>query len=215
MTDLCIINGSPKKERSNSHYLADELVKLLDKKVNSKEYYIGNIMKDHSILDSIVSCKSIIFVSPLYADCLPSTMLDFMSAFEDFVKTKSNIKPHMYCIINCGFFEGIQNKIAINIMENYCKRLGFNWRFGIGVGGGEFIGGSKNLPLDSKMKRPVYDAFLTLKNDIEENSDKKAENIFVSPNMPEFIYKFAGNMGWKTQAKKNGLKPKELYKKIY
>lgn len=215
MINLCIINGSPKKKKSNSAYLANELIKMLNSTVDSKEYYISDIEKDNSMLEEIIKCNKIIFVSPLYADCFPSTMLDFMSSFDDFIKTKNNINPDMYCIVNCGFFEGTQNKTAVKIMENYSKRLHFNWRFGIGVGGGEFVGNANNGPLNSKLKKPVYNAFLTLKKDIEESSNEKADNIFVNPKMPEFLYKFFGNSGWKVQAKQNGLDPKELYKKIY
>ena len=74
-------------------------------------------------MNEIISYDKIIFVSPLYADCFPSTMLEFMATFEDFIKDKNNIKIDMYCLVNCGFLEGTQNKIAINILKNYCKTI--------------------------------------------------------------------------------------------
>jgi hypothetical protein len=43
---------------------------------------------------------------------------------------------------------------------------------------------------------------------------ESAENIFAEPNFPRFLYTFAGNMGWKSQARRNGLKIKQLYDKI-
>ena len=113
------------------------------------------------------------------------------------------------------FPEGDQNRTAINIMKNYCTRLNLNWRFGVGIGGGEFIAGSKNMPLNSYMKKPAYKALLSLKDDIENNSNAPTDNIIVNPNMPKFIYKLAGNIGWKSMAKKNNLKTKDLYKQIY
>jgi multimeric flavodoxin WrbA len=215
MSNLCFINGSPRKEKSGSSYLISELIKLLDINVETKEYYISNLMKDKSLLEEVISYDKILFASPLYADCFPGTMLDFMSEFENFIKEKNTKKIDMYCIVNCGFLEGTQNKTAIKIMKNYCNRLNFNWRFGVGVGGGEFMAGSKDMPLNSRMKKPVYNAFLTLKEDIENNSNVPLDNILVNPRMPKFIYKLAGNMGWKSMAKKNNLKPKVLYKQIY
>lgn len=215
MSNLCFINGSPRKEKSGSSYLIGELVKLLDKNVKTKEYYISNLMKDKSLLEEVISYDKILFASPLYADCFPGTMLDFMAEFENFIKEKNTKKIDMYCIVNCGFLEGTQNKTAIKIMKNYCNRLNFNWRFGIGVGGGEFMAGSKDMPLDSRMKKPVYNAFLTLKEDIENNSNASINDILVNPKIPKFIYKLAGNIGWKSMAKKNNLKPKDLYKQIY
>lgn len=215
MINICFINGSPRKKRSGSSYLISELTKLLSDDVNTKEYFIGNLMKNNTLLDEIITYDKIIFVSPLYADCFPSTMLEFMAYFEDFIKAKDNIKLDMYCMINCGFIEGTQNKTAINIMKNYCNRLSFNWRFGVGIGGGEFMTGSKDMPLNSRMKKPVYNAFLTLKEDIENNSNPLVNSILVNAKIPKFIFKFAGNAGWKSMAKKNNLKPKDLYMQIY
>ena len=215
MINLCVINGSPRKQNSGSSYLISELAKLLDKNVKTKEYYISNLMKDKTLLEEVISYDKIIFTSPLYADCFPSTMLEFMAAFEDFIKEKDNIKMDMYCLVNCGFLEGTQNKIALNIMNNYCMHLNFNWRFGVGIGGGEFMTGSKDMPLNSRMKKPVYNAFLALKEDIENNSSEVIDNILTNAKMPKIIFKFAANIGWKSMAKKNNLKAKDLYKQIY
>lgn len=215
MINVCFINGSPRKEKSGSSYLISELTKLLDNNVKTKEYYISNLMKDKTLLEEIISYDKIIFASPLYADCFPSTMLEFMATFEDFIKEKNYIKMDMYCLVNCGFLEGTQNKLAINIMKNYCIRLNFNWRFGVGIGGGEFMTGSKNMPLNSRMKKTVYNAFLGLKDDIENNSSDNIDNILTNAKMPKFIFKVAGNFGWKSMAKKNNLKAKDLYKQIY
>ncbi|MFD3156790.1 flavodoxin [Haloimpatiens sp. FM7330] len=215
MINLCIINGSPRKERSNSSYLVRELTKLLDTDIEIKEYFVGNLLKNKNLLNEILSFDKIIFTSPLYADCFPSIMLEFMATFEDFIKEKNNTRIGMYGLVNCGFLEGTQNRTALNILKNYSKRINFNWRFGIGIGGGEFMGGSKNMPINSRMKRPIYTAFLSLKKDIENESTTPMNNILVSPKMPKFLFKTAANMGWKSMAKKNNLKPKDLYKRIY
>ncbi|KOR26694.1 flavodoxin [Clostridium sporogenes] len=217
MNNLCIINGSPKKEKSNSNYLIKELTSLLDNNIKTKEYYIDELMKDSNLLQDVISFNKIIFVSPLYADCLPSTMLNFMIYFEEFLKDKKDLNIDVYCLINCGFLEGTQNNLAIDILKNYCKKVGLNWRFGVGIGGGEFMVSSKNMPLNCKMKMPVYNAFLDLKKDIENNDSNtnNSEVILVNAKMPKFIFKLAGNISWKVTAKKNNLKSKDLYRRIY
>lgn len=215
MTNLCFINGSPRKERSGSSYLISELVKLLDNNIKTNEYFISDLMKNKSLLEEVISYDKILFASPLYADCFPSTMLEFMAELETFTKEKDIKKIDIYCIVNCGFLEGTQNIIALDIVKNYCIKLNFNWRFGIGIGGGEFMAGSKNMPLNSRMKKTVYNAFLDLKEDIENNSNAQIDNILVNASIPKFIFKLAGNFGWKSMGKKNNLKPKDLYKQIY
>ncbi len=106
MNSLCIINGSPRKEKGTSNYLINELISLLNNNIKTKEYYISELMKDKDSLQDVISFNKIIFVSPLYADCLPSTMLNFMIYFEEFLKNKKNLNMDMYCLINCGFLEG-------------------------------------------------------------------------------------------------------------
>jgi len=215
MINVCFINGSPRKQNSGSSYFINELTKLFNNNVKTKEYFISNLMNDKTLLEEIISYDKIVFVCPLYVDCLHSSMLDFMYTFEDFVKENNNVKLDAYGLVNCGFIEGTQNELILNIIENYFKRLNFNWRFGIGIGGGEFMVGSKDMPLNSFMKKPIYNGFLTLKEDIENNSTNKSDNILVNAKMPKFLFKFIGNSHWKVEAKKNNLKASDLYKQIY
>lgn len=81
-----------KKRKSNSSYLIKELSNLLNSTTQTKEYFINNIMKDDSLIEEIILCNKIVFVSPLYADCFPSAMLDFMSRFEDILNKKIHLK---------------------------------------------------------------------------------------------------------------------------
>ncbi|MBU3110239.1 flavodoxin [Clostridium lacusfryxellense] len=215
MINLCIINGSPRQGKSTSSYLISELIRLFNDDIKTKEYYITNLIKDKNLLNEILLSDKIIFVSPLYADCLPSTMLEFMSIFEKFIKEKNNIKIDMYCIVNCGFLEGNQNKIAINIYKNYSIRLNLNWRFGIGIGGGEFMKASRAMPLKSPIKKPVYNAFMALKEDIENNSNDNINNITTNAKIPKFVFKSAATAMWKSMAKKNNIKVADTYKRIY
>ena len=214
MINVCFINGSPKRQNSNSSYFINELCKLFNDNVKTKEYFISNLMRDRALLEEIIQYDKIVFVSSLYVECLHSSMLDFMYAFEDFIKAKDNIKLDVYGIVNCGFIEGTHNKTTLDIMENYCKRLNLNWHFGIGIGGGEFMTLSKSLPLNSFIKRPVYNSLLALKKSIENNSDIESDNILVNAKIPKIIFKFTGDNHWKFLAKKNKLTVKDIYKQL-
>lgn len=215
MINVCFINGSPRKQNSSSSYFIGELTELFNTNIKTKEYFISNLMKDKALLEEIISYDKIVFVCSLYVDCLHSSMLDFMYMFEDFIKEKGNVNLDVYGIVNCGFIEGSQNKVALNIIENYCRRLNLNWRFGVGIGGGEFMTNSKDMPLNSFMKRPVYNGFLALKEDIENNYTNRLDNILVNAKIPKLLFKFVGDSFWKTEAKKNGIKVKDIYKPIY
>jgi hypothetical protein len=43
---------------------------------------------------------------------------------------------------------------------------------------------------------------------------KEEDSIFISPNFPKFAYKISAQIGWKKQAKANGLMVKDLFRKL-
>jgi len=45
-------------------------------------------------------------------------------------------------------------------------------------------------------------------------SGTKADNLFVSPNFPRWAYKLGAEMGWRQRIKANGLKRKDLFRKM-
>lgn len=45
----------------------------------------------------------------------------------------------VYCLVNCGFYEGHQNKLAIEMMGNWCEKAGIKWGEEVGIGAGGMI----------------------------------------------------------------------------
>lgn len=212
MSKLCFINGSPRRETSCSTYLSKELLSLFNSPMESKEFFVGDLLKNKNILGDIVTFDKIIFITPLYIDSLPSPLLEFLTVFEEFLHTKESLNIPIYAIINCGFIEGHQNKIALKILENFCEKVNLSWKFGIGVGGGEFMRDSKSMPLQFFIKKPVYNALVSLKEHIENNSTANCENIYANGKIPRRLFISMGNNFWKQGAKKNNLKSVDLYK---
>lgn len=219
MNKIYIVNGSPKvNNTSNSQYFIDELSNLLDK--NSFEIKQANSIKysKEEVYPELIKSNTVVFVAPLYIDSLHASLLDFLEGLEEYINENNISKtslPRVYAIFNCGFFEGHQNRIALNIIKNFCTRVGLTWRFGIGIGAGEFMGGNKNMPLNSKIKIDTYKAFIEIKKDLEDNSQNLRSNIFTSPKMPRFLFKLVGGIGWIMQSKANKVGIKNIYAKIY
>ena len=59
----------------------------------------------------------------------------------------------VYAVVNCGFYEGRQNSLAIAMMENWCHRAGLRWGQGLGIGAGGMLAGIRNVPLGSGPKK--------------------------------------------------------------
>lgn len=130
------INGSPKKKLSVSSYLLG-LVRLLVRGEVVKDQ-VRNAGDYERILNSIVDADNVIFGLPLYVDGVPSHMLSFMKEMERFCIEK-NIQLSVYVVSNGGFIEGCQNRPLMQVFENFCKRCNFQWRGGVGIGGGVML----------------------------------------------------------------------------
>jgi len=114
----------------------------------------------------------------------------------------------VYAIVNNGFYEGRQNVTALDMMRNFCDRAGLAWGQGVGVGAGGMAGAA---PVGHGPMKNLGSALDLLAENILGNNS--AEDYIFEPNFPRFLYKASAHVGWKMQARKNGLKADMLYGK--
>ena len=205
---ISIINGSPKAIKSNSEILGNYLSSLL-KENEIKEYYSIYARLDDKIKNEIHNSDILIFLFPLHVDGIPSNLLKLLVKFEEEKVIKSETK--IYCIVNNGFYEGKQNRLAILQMKNWCEKVKANWGQGIGVGAGELLPYLKKYKLGQgplKNLGNVLDEFssniLTLKSD---------EDIYINPNWLRSLYFLQGSISWILKGRKNNLRVRELFRK--
>ena len=205
---ISIINGSPKAIKSNSEILGNYLSSLL-KENEIKEYYSIYAILDDKIKNEIHNSDILIFLFPLHVDGIPSNLLKLLVKFEEEKVVKSETK--IYCIVNNGFYEGKQNRLAILQIKNWCEKVNARWGKGIGVGAGELLPHLKKYPLGQgplKNLGKVLDKFsaniLTLKSD---------EDIYINPNWLKSLYFFQATISWILKGRKNNLRVRELFRK--
>lgn len=219
MINLCIINASPRgRNNSRSDFIINNIIKLLSNEVKVTKYYSGDIINKPNLFEEIIKNDVLLFASPLYADSIPSSALRFLYSFDDFLaKKEKKINLKVYGLINCGFLEGTQNKIALQILENFCVQTKLNWCFGVGIGAGEALPELGQINSPKGLNSKIYKALSSLVSSIQSNNNvSHNSNIFVNPLIPKYMYILAAHHGWKLQAKnKFKLKSKDLYKKIY
>ena len=205
---ISIINGSPKAIKSNSEILGNYLSSLLEEN-EIKKYYSISFRLNNENKNEIYNSDVLIFLFPLYVDGIPSNLLKL---FVEFEKEKVvNPATRVYCIVNNGFYEGKQNRLAILQMKNWCEKVKANWGQGIGVGAGELLPYLKKYKLGQgplKNLGNVLDEFssniLTLKSD---------EDIYINPNWLKSLYFFQGTISWILKGRKNNLRVRELFRK--
>ena len=205
---ISVINGSPKAIKSNSEILGNYLSSLLKENEIKKYYSISFRLNDEN-KNEIYNSDVLIFLFPLYVDGIPSNLLKL---FVEFEKEKVvNPATRVYCIVNNGFYEGKQNRLAILQIKNWCEKVNARWGQGIGVGAGELLPYLKKYPLGQgplKNLGKVLDEFsaniITLKSD---------EDIYINPNWLKSLYFFQATISWILKGKKNNLRVRELFRK--
>jgi len=205
---ISIINGSPKAIKSNSEILGNYLSSLLKENEIKKYYSIYFRLNDEN-KNEIHNSDILIFLFPLHVDGIPSNLLKLLVKFEEEKIIKSETK--IYCIVNNGFYEGKQNRLAILQIKNWCEKVNARWGQGIGVGAGELLPHLKKYPLGRgplKNLGKVLDKFsaniITLKSD---------EDTYLNPNWLKSLYFFQATISWILKGRKNNLRVRELFRK--
>lgn len=204
---IAMINGSPKvNETSSSGELLRELKKCISGEVAYSDYTLRKSVLAEHITKELDECSVLVFAFPLYVDGIPSQLLSCLVQLEQVGFANKDII--VYGIVNSGFYEGKQNAIALEILQNWCNKTGLKWGAGVGVGGGGGLAQMTSVPLGKGMKSSLGKAFNTLGESIMSMST--IENIYISIHLPRWFYKIMAEIGWKTQLKKTGDKTKKL-----
>lgn len=200
---VLFVNGSPKLSKNTSGIVINAISELIGSKSEFAECK-ATTSTSQDFVSLLDGCNAVVFSFPLYVDGIPSHLL---SLLDDISNIPSNIK--LYTAVNNGYYDAHQNQLAIQMMKSFCKRSGFIWGQGVGIGAGGMInsapigkGPLKNL---GKTLSIFSDNICSLRSD---------EDLFVEPNFPRFLYLKAAHIGWRSLAKKNGLKSNDLFKRL-
>lgn len=201
---ISIINGSPKLGESTSALLIAYLTGFL-----SGNYTVYKPNNSEPQISEIVGSDAVVFVFPLYVDGIPSHMLRFLGELEKRGFSESTV---IYCVINNGFFEGGQNRIAIEQMRCWCYAASAKWGCAVGCGAGEMLPFIKNIPLEHGPNKNLGNALRKLSEQIV--GLKSSDDILISPNWPRPLWRLQSSLFvWLPRAKRNGLKRWDLFKK--
>lgn len=206
--EISIINGSPEPGHSTSGYIIDLIVPRISEGNILEIYNIsrGNLQEGQFV--KIQNCDVLVLAFPLYVDSIPSHMLRFMAELEERGFASKNTM--VYCIINNGFFEGKQNRIATMQVKNWCKRTGLVWGQAIGAGAGEMIPMLKDIPMGHGPNKSIFNVLECFSANIM--GKKAGEDIYFSPDWPRWLWKIQASFCvWYPRARANKLTKRDLY----
>lgn len=203
---IALINGSPKVKESASGILLDVVKHYLQDDCEIIDLHFKTPNVNQETLDKLVDVDAMVVAFPLYVDGIPAHLLSCLMQIKREALHKENV--YIYGIANCGFYEGIQNSVAIDILRNWCNKSGFIWGGGIGAGGGGAIYMLSKSPVEKGPKAPIDKAIKTM---VEGMAAKKTnDDIYVQIGLPSFVYKLAAQKRWRKLLKANGLKAKDI-----
>lgn len=220
---VVFINGSPKMSSTSA---SDFLAGFGEGQMNSDTFQISRVNVRESItlkqcekdFEAMLNADGLIFAFPLYIFCLPAILMRFLQDYYIyFNKNKDRSKKtKVYAIVNCGFPEADICGEAVRVMECFSKRIEADFGFGILMGGGGMISeGIKDAPFMKKTFNTLKDGFSVMSQDIKGDQTEPMNTLSIPLSFPRKIYFFMADKGWVSDASKNGLKKRELYRKPY
>lgn len=203
---ILLIGASPRPKDSTSMYL----LQALKQKLGENDVTLLRLAPPYdqaaeNISHLLPECQAVVVAFPLYADGLPASLLGVLRLVENGLK-RGESSCRVYALVNNGFYEAGQNAIAIDMVWQWCDKCGLKRGCALGVGAGEMVqtappgrGPSSNLG------RALDRLAINILNGAEEGSD-----YYVEPNFPRCLYKLAAHVGFRIEARKNGLKARTL-----
>ena len=218
---IAAINGSPRGESASSREVISLLERLGGADLQWKCVSRLDRLPEEQIEEQVAELGGapvLLIAAPLYIDGLPATTVRALQRYRDALlplrEREHPARParqRVFAVINCGFYEGSQNRHALEMIEHFCREAGLDWCGGVGIGTGEMIRGLRDVPLQAGIRRPVVTALQALVEAIVDSDGRLEENLYTQHRLPWRVYRMLGQMGWRRQARQNGLRRRELH----
>lgn len=205
--NIIFLDGSPKGKGSTSVYLLNGLSARLGGAHNIT-WLDARKQNTEALALAMQNADALVIAFPLYVDGIPSHLLRFMEAAQaDLFALGRPAK--VYCMVNSGFYDARQNHIALAMARLWAEKCGLVWAGGLGIGGG---GMAQMSPLEQGPGASIGRAIGTLATAIL--LQEQANDAYIEPNFPRFLYKAAAHIGWRRMAQKNGITAREMKRRI-
>lgn len=133
---VIIINGSPRvKKNSNTNKIVQAFAEGLEKAgFTHKLYSLSNHAEWDEAREAFMTNDNIIIAVPLFVECLPSLLLEFLST----LPTERKQPAKLSFILHGGFDEGHQLRLGEKFLQSLPAQLGCT-SGGVLVKGGSFL----------------------------------------------------------------------------
>lgn len=205
-----LLIGSMRFQNGNSAKLAGKLGKQLPD--GYETVVLKRYLDDLSSLSSALEdAETLVLCVPLYVDGLPAQAIRFMESMER--HPRRGIR-RVYVLANMGLYESSQLVNLFDAVRQWCGRMGISYCGGLGVSAGELLGVLMGfLPFHFGPTKKAAEGMDRLADAIRRGV--KTEDIYAEPyGFPRSLYIWIANTNWNRTARKNGVRPEELYRRL-
>lgn len=205
-----LLNVSMRAESGNSARLSRQLGKLLqeDYETVALKQYLGRMPE---LLSRLAGAKTLVFCTPLYVDGLPAQMIRFLEAAERF---SARLPGKIYVLANMGLCESRQLVSLFSSVRLWCRQADAAYGGGLGVSAGELVGPLTDmLPFGFGPTRDIAAGMHRLADAVRQG--RECGDLYTEPaGFPRALYLAIANAGWNLQAKENGLRREDLFRRL-
>lgn len=203
---VTLLNCSYRGEKSNSNYFLGLLENMISHDCTRKN--INQIKDVNAFAQELEKSKALVLGMPLYVDGAPAQVVELLDELCRVSYGRFD-ELRVYVVTNLGFYEGEQADILLQIVKNFCDKAGLVYGGSVAIGAGEMLGSLRGVPCDKGPNKMLGEKLAVLAECI--NNGASVENTVVKPSdFSRRMYMLAGNMNWAPQAKRNGVKKKEI-----
>lgn len=174
---VVIINGSPRvKKNSNTNKIIQAFAEGLEKAgITHKLYSLSNHAEWDEAREAFMTNDNIIIAVPLFVECLPSLLLEFLST----LPTERKQPAKLSFILHGGFDEGHQLRLGEKFLQSLPAQLGCT-SGGVLVKGGSFLLRNRENSYIKKMTDKMLASYTTMGLSFAQNGN------FMTPKAKKF-----------------------------
>ena len=165
---VIIINGSPRiKKNSNTNKIIQAFAEGLEKAgITHKLYSLSNHAEWDEAREAFMTNDNIIIAVPLFVECLPSLLLEFLST----LPTERKQPAKLSFILHGGFDEGHQLRLGEKFLQSLPAQLGCT-SGGVLVKGGSFLLRNRENSYIKKMTDKMLASYAKMGRSFAQNGN--------------------------------------------
>ena len=199
---VLILNGSPRvKKNSNTNKIIDAFGEGLRQAGTCYDVYsLSNRSEWDATREAFMTSDNIIIAVPLFVECLPSLLLEFLNTFPTERKQPAQIS----FILHGGFDEGHQLRLGEKFLQSLSAQLGCSCG-GVLVKGGSFLLRNRENSYIKKMTDKMLASYTTMGLSFAQNGNFMTPEAqkFTGPEKNPWIGLLLFNLIFKRIVKKN------------